>query len=160
MDISKHLNGVEISTGKVSVFINPTGEIESGVVIYTNFIGSLLTNDKRLVIEGPGEYEFQGIYIKGLNKDDSLSFVISYDEREVYYTDSDGISSIPDDAPYDAVILEIKEGFDVNKSGKISYPTIYIDSSSVLSEKVDAEIVKSINLKKITPGEKNIFILQ
>lgn len=160
MDISKHSNGVKISTGKVSVFINPTDEIESGVVIYTNSTGDHSTNDNRLVIEGPGEYEFQGVYIKGLSKEDSLAFVISYDEREVYYTDTNGISSIPDDSPYDAVILEVKEGFDINKSGKISYPTVYVDSDNVLSEKIDAETVKSLNLKKITPGENNIFILQ
>lgn len=160
MEVSKHSNGVKVSTGKASVYINPATEIESGVVIYTDKQGESDTNDDRLIIEGPGEYEFQGIYLKGAYKDDVLSFVISYSEREIYYTTTNGIAAIPEDEPFDAVIIETEQGYDPAKMGKIAYPTIYIDKGNILGGKIEAESVKNVNLKKLTPEEKNIFILQ
>lgn len=160
MDISKHSNGVKISTGKANVYINPESEIDSGVIIYTSPKPDIDTNDKRLVIEGPGEYEFQGIYLKGAWKNDVISFIISYNEREIYYTDTKGIEFIPEDEPFDAVVIETTEGFDPTKIGKIAYPTVYFDKGNILSGSVEAEEVKNVNLKKLTPEEKNIFILQ
>jgi len=159
MDISKHLNGVKISTGNASVFIDPDGEVDSGVVIFTESQGISETNDKRLIIEGPGEYEFQGIYLKGTKKNDLMSFVISYNSREIYFTNSKALDSIPDDEPFDAVIIKVDPDFDETKLTKIAYPTVYLDNSNVLSEKADADTVKSVNLKKIVPEEKNIYKL-
>lgn len=160
MDVSKHANGVKISTGKANLYINPDSEIDMGVVIYTDEKGKSSTNDSRLIIEGPGEYEFQGIYIKGSRKNDILSFIISYNDREVYYTNTPGIEQIPEDEPFDAVIIETTAGFDPLKIGKISYPTVYLDKGNILSGQVEAEVVKNVNLKKLTPENKNIFILQ
>lgn len=160
MEVSKQSNGVKISTDKASVYINPATEIESGVIVYANSEGESSTNDNRLIIEGPGEYEFQGIYLKGTKKNDILSFVISYNDREIYYTTTNGISEIPEDEPFDAVIIETEQGYDSAKMGKIAYPTIYLDKGNILSGKIEAETVKSVNLKKLNPEEKNIFILQ
>ncbi len=160
MEISKYLNGIRVSTGDTSVYINPSSEIDNGVVIYTNSNPQGDTNNARLIIEGPGEYEYQGIYIKGVRKADTLSFTISYNERKIYFTDSDGISSIPEDEMFDAVIIDIKSGLDASKISKTSYPTIYLDNGKALLGKIDAEEVKNVNLKKITPEEKNIYILQ
>jgi len=160
MEVSKQSNGIKVSTGKANVHINPAVEVESGVVIYTNGEGEINTNDNRLIIEGPGEYEFQGIYLKGTKKDEVLSFIISYNDREIYYTTTNGTSSIPEDEPFDAVIIETEEGYDPAKIGKIAYPTIYMDKGNILAGKIEVEIVKSVNLKKLTPEEKNIFILQ
>lgn len=160
MEVSKQSNGIKVSTGKASVYINPAVEIESGVVIYTNSEGEFSTNNNRLIIEGPGEYEFQGIYLKGTRKNDVLSFTISYNDREIYYTTSNGIAEIPEDEPFDAVIIETEQGYDPSKIGKISYPTIYLDKGNILSGKIEAETVRSVNLKKLTPEGKNIFILQ
>ena len=159
MDISKQSNGVKISAGNTSVYINPASEINSGVIIYTNDESGIDTNDDRLVIEGPGEYEFQGIYLKGTKKNEVLSFVISYNEREIYYTKDLGVANIPEDEPFDAVIIEVSESFDVAKLGKISYPAIYLDRGNILNGKLEAEEVKNVNLKKLTPESKNIFIL-
>ncbi len=159
MDISKQSNGVKISAGNTSVYINPASEINSGVIIYTNDESGIDTNDDRLVIEGPGEYEFQGIYLKGTKKNEVLSFVISYNEREIYYTKDLGVTNIPEDEPFDAVIIEVSESFDVAKLGKISYPAIYLDRGNILNGKLEAEEVKNVNLKKLTPESKNIFIL-
>ncbi len=160
MDISKHSNGVKVGAGNSGVFINPASEVDSGIVIYTDTQGESETNDERLIIEGPGEYESAGIYIKGIKKNGVLSFVISYNDREVYFTGSDGISDIPEDAMYDAVVIETNEKLDPTKINKISYPTIYLDKGNVLDGKIEAEKIKNVNLKKITPEEKNIYILQ
>lgn len=160
MEVSKQSNGIKVSTGKASVYINPAVDIDSGVIIYTSGGGEIDTSDNRLIIEGPGEYEFQGIYLKGTRKDNILSFTISYNDREIYYTTTNGITAIPEDEPFDAVIIETEQGYDPAKIGKIAYPTIYLDKGNVLSGKIEAETVKSVNLKKLTPEEKNIFILQ
>jgi len=160
MDISKQSNGTKISTGKVSVYINPASPIDTGVVIYTNGDADVLTDDNRLVIEGPGEYEFQGIYLKGVRKNGVLSFTISYNDRDVYFTSTEGMAAAPEDELFDAVIVETAEGFDTAKILKLNYPTIYLDKGNILNGKIDAEETKSVNLKKLTPGEKNIFILQ
>lgn len=160
MDVSKQSNGVKVSTGKANVYINPASEIDSGVVVYTKSEGESSTNDGRLIIEGPGEYEFQGIYLKGTRKNGVLSFVISFNDREIYYTTTEGISEIPEDEPFDAVIIETEEGFDTAKIGKIAYPTVYLDKGNILAGKIEAEEIKIVNLKKLTPEEKNIFILQ
>ncbi len=161
MDVSKQSNGVKISTGKANVYINPESEVDSGVIIYTTPKSDIDTNDERLVIEGPGEYEFQGIYVKCTKKNGVFSFVTSYNEREIYCTTTQGIEFIPEDAPFDAVIIETTEGFDTTKLGKIgTYATIYFDKANILSGNIDAQETKNVNLKKLTPEEKNIFILQ
>lgn len=159
MEVSKHSNGIKITTGKANVYINPESEVDSGVVIYTDKRGESSTNDNRLIIEAPGEYEFQGIYIKGTRKNEAMSFTISYNEREVFYTKTSGIESIPEDEPFDAVLIETEDEFDASKIGKISYPAIYNDKHAILGS-IDAETVKTVNLKKLTPEAKNIFILQ
>lgn len=158
MDISKYQSGIKIGTDRASVYINPESEIDSGVVIYTAGNVTINTNEERLVIEGPGEYEYQGIYIKGIRKNGIISFTLTYDERKVFFTESEGILSIPEDDFFDAVIIAVAPDFDESKIIKISYPTVYLDNGNVLV-KTEPEIVKNINLKKITPGERNIFKL-
>lgn len=160
MEVSKQSNGVKISTGKASVYINPASDIDSGVVIYSVPNTEIDTNDERLIIEGPGEYEFQGIYLKGTLKNGVLSFMISYNDREIFYTNTEGITSIPEDEPFDAVIIETTEGFDVAKIGQVPYPTIYFDKGNILSGNIEAEEARNVNLKKLIPDQKNIFILQ
>lgn len=161
MDISKYQDGVKVAIDKTNVYINPSKEVDSGVVIYTN-PESLEsdTTSERLVVEGPGEYEFQGVYIKGFIKDGVLLFSISYNDREIYFTSTQGIQHVPEDEALDAVIIEVTEEFDPTKISKISYPTIYNDKSGFLSGKIQAETVKNVNLKKLTPEQENIFILQ
>jgi len=160
MEIQLFKNGVKIGTDKATVYIDPESTVDRGVVILTTPNASFTTTDERLIVEGPGEYEFQGIHIKGIRKDNVLSFTISSNEREIYITTSEGFSSIPDDEPFDAVVVRVTSPLDNSVVSKMPYPLIFIDSKKMLSDEIEVEMVKNINLKKINIDERNIFVLQ
>ncbi len=160
MDIQKHQNGIRLGAGSTNIYINSDDEVASGVIVSTDTESTLTTTDERLIIEGPGEYEFKGIYIRLLKKNGILSATFNYNEREIYFTTSDGIESIPDGGMYDAVVVQVKPEFDTSKITNFSYPTAFLDSSNILEGKIEAEKVKNINTKKLTPEGGRMFILQ
>jgi len=160
MDIQLYQNGLKIGTGGVNVFINPESDVDNGVIILPSPNASFDTTDERLIIEGPGEYEFQGIYIKGIRKNGFISYTIKANEREVYFTTSEGLASVPEDEPFDTVVVEVTEAIDDSQVSNMSYPLVFIDRKELLPSSLEAQRVKSINLKKLSPEERNIFILK
>ena len=86
---------IRIKAKNSSFVINPSKKIDEDVVVLTKKPSDYSEFEEKLVIDGPGEYEFSGVSIKGELIEESLSFEFLEDNQKILLlTSPDSIKSL------------------------------------------------------------------
>lgn len=158
-------NSIKIKGGRggTTIVTDPASRVEAEVVLLT---ASHQNHDldkvegKRLVIEGPGEYEIGGISIVGKSMRGDVVFDISNDSK-ILLLSSSAVPKIQEEDEYDAVLIKV--------NGKISDDSfsvfnaksfiLYGDISQVSLKTDKKEVTNRVNLKKMNEIAGKIFLL-
>lgn len=145
MEISKTADSVKIKLKKMTIVIDPTKKAEAEVVIATNGNPPKEYFDEYpLVIEGPGEYEKNGVYIRGQKTGDFTSYEIMDGGGKMHFTTTESLEKLKDESDVEVVLIRA--------TGKVDESIFSAFSSSVLvlynagAEVVlDSETIKKMN---------------
>ncbi len=151
MEISALSNhSIKIKT-KNSVFVlDPDGKnLDADALIYTKPQDNPPEN--KLVIEGAGEYEVGGVYIKGEKVAGVLVYEFTYDSKKLLVVFSPLSLKSLDTEDYSVVIVKADEKLDSTNLSTIGSELVivYGPSENVALEAGSVKHTDKVNLKKI-----------
>jgi len=152
-------NSIRIKGKNASIVVNPDtsiGKTEGEAVIvlsdYPNFSDAKVEG-KRIIINGPGEYEVSGIKISAIKADKALVVKLDVDNVKVLVGDSVSLGKIQDKIE-ECQILIINPTEDFNNSALTSFDPKVLIVHGINSEKV----VKSLGKEALkTPKYSTTF---
>ena len=156
MEIKKIDTGCEIKLNETQIYINPSKIIKDSINILSDFTKKI-NFDK--VFNLPGEYEVNGLYIKGYKNLNNIIYVLSTRETKILFADEDIkediINSIYSDfGEFDVAILQNIKNFEKLKDKLKFKVVIFLEKNpKIKGEKVDK--IK-LNLKKL---EEKTYLL-
>lgn len=113
--------GVLIQNKNVRVAVDPQDASDADICIFVDTSSSLL--DKKLdclVVEGPGEYEYQGITIHGEKNESGVYYVVSDGSESYLIVRASGLSLIGSDESYDVMLVRLDANIDDSNLSSLS----------------------------------------
>lgn len=156
MEIKKIGTGCEIKLNEIKIYINPPKIIKESVNILSD-LAKKINFDK--IFNLPGEYEVNGLYIKGYKNLNKIIYILSTRETKILFADEDIkediINSIYTDfGELDIAILQDIKNFEKLKNRLKFKVEIFLEKApKVKVEKTDK--IK-LNLKKL---EEKAYLL-
>ena len=137
--------------GKNATFVvNPSGKVDSEVVILTQRADSYSQYGDNLVIDGPGDYEVSGVSIKGEATNGKVSYTFLEENQGFLLLASNAAAKDKEAEDLAATILMMDDKADNVLSTLASQLVIVCGSDEFLpSEKETLKKADKINLKKI-----------
>ncbi len=136
--------------GKNSTFIvNPSGKIDTEVLVFTKKPTDYSGFASLLVIDGPGDFETAGMSIKGEKAGDQTSFDFFEDNQRLLVISASGLSAVKETEGYTATVVIADEKVGDNISSVTSDVVAIVGSEDNLP--VDRSNIKKtdkLNLKK------------
>lgn len=127
-------------------------------VILTKEDGEI-QSEQTLLIEGPGEYETSGLYIKGTRQNSSTVYQIESPEGKVLFSPSGAIDKIQDSEYLDAIIIKVEGGVDDAKISSLSGLVILFGDEKSMPDKLKEVRLPKVNLKRKDKISGNVVLL-
>ncbi|MCL4354379.1 hypothetical protein M1349_02800 [Patescibacteria group bacterium] len=153
MDISLTKdNSLKIKGKKTAIVTDPVSKTEADIVIITDSSASYdldKVEGKRLVIEGPGEYEVGGVSIVAKNIKGDLVFYIT-DFSRILLLPASAVSKIQEEDEFDAVIIKVQEKINEDAFSAFNSKSfiLYGDLSQATLKSENIEKTNKVSLKK------------
>ncbi|HVZ66696.1 MAG TPA: hypothetical protein VG917_00370 [Patescibacteria group bacterium] len=150
MDIaSVSQNSIKVKTKSATFIIDPSGKIDSDVVILTQKPEDYTQFEDKVVIDGPGEYEVSGVSIKGDKVANKLSFDFLEDNQRLLFAPVSAVKDI-DTEGYTGIVMSLDE----KVAGEI--PSVAAELVAVIGpeeflpqDKSTIKKIDKLNLKKV-----------
>lgn len=95
MEISRITDSsIKIKTKEATVLVDPTTKTDGEIVLLTSPGDYTIPEDAKLVIEGPGEYEVNGIHVTGELNPTGLTFTLFDDQFRILLTNVTGVQKL------------------------------------------------------------------
>ena len=155
MDLSKLSDtSLKIKLKKLTIVTDPEKKADAEVAIVTAGVpDKTLYDEYPLVIEGPGEYEKNGIYIKGERVGEGISYTIIDGTSQIHFAQSTALEKFKEE---DIEVLIIKAVAKVDEGMLSSFSgSIVVVFGNPEFIQISPEVVKHTN--KITPKTREEF---
>ena len=153
---------LKIASKRGVVLINPSFVDDAKVVIIDDNLPDISEKyPDTLVIYGPGEFEVNGIMIKGARSENDTMYVIDTGEGKILHAISTSIAKLSDEDDYDVVAVKavapVEEAQLTSLSSKLI--VVYGESSNI-PQAIKDNTVNKISLKKKDELTSNIVYLE
>ncbi len=141
---------LKIKSKNANFIINPTGKVDTEVVIFTDKPGSYTGMSQNLIIDGPGEYEVSGVSIKGEKTGSGVSFDFLEENQNLLVLANTAAAKSKDVEGYTAVVVLADDKVDNALASLTSEVIAVAGTDEVLpSERENVRKVEKLNLKKV-----------
>ncbi|HVT01154.1 MAG TPA: hypothetical protein VHE53_02860 [Patescibacteria group bacterium] len=138
---------IKIKSKAATFVIDPTGKIDSDVIILTQKAQDYSDFADKVVIDGPGEYEVSGVSIKGENIHDKLSFDFFEDNQRLLFVPVSVVKDA-DTEDYTAIVMSLDEKVADIPSVASELVVVIGDEEFMPADKSTIKKIDKINLKK------------
>ncbi|HRN96179.1 MAG TPA: hypothetical protein PLD54_01900, partial [Candidatus Levybacteria bacterium] len=140
------------------------GKTEAEVVLHiTPFEnGEELVTNKKIVIDGPGDYEIMDVAITGVSHGDFMGYIIDDDTTRVLIAPSHAIDKVKDEEGFAALILKAVAAVDIEKITSFAPDIcIVLGDPMLLDHATDAKKITKVNVRKVDETLKGqVVVLQ
>lgn len=163
MDLSKLSDSsLKIKLKKLTIVTDPDKKVEAEVAIVTSGIPEkTLYDEYALVIEGPGEYEKNGIYIRGERAGEGIAYTIMDGTSQIHFAESSALEKFKEE---DIEVLIVKAVGEVNEASFSSFSgSLIVVYGNAEFLKINPELVKKtskLSLKNKDEFAGSIVILE
>ncbi len=154
-------DGIRIKTKKTTLLVDPSANPDNEVVLFTSSTAhsGLLEKDV-LAIHGAGEYEVQGVSIKGENVGDSVIYTLIADNEKILLFPSSAVKQIKDIEDFDAILIHAVEPLEEPTLSFFSAVTpIIFGESSLFPEGYAVKKLPKVNISKREEVEESAIYL-
>ena len=163
MEISKNSDkSVKIKLKKITIVTDPEKKIEADIAIITDSIGTnSVYDDYQLVIEGPGKYEKNGIYIRGEKVGNSVTYEILDGATKIHFAPSNSLEKFKEEDDINVLIIKAVGKIDesIFASFSSSIMTIFGPEELLQLSSESVRRVSKVNLKSREEYAGNVLIL-
>lgn len=155
-------NTLKINSKKGYLLIDPQTSDDAKIIIQTEVDApDIAQTNENLVIYGPGDYESNGILVKGNKLDGGVSYSIDTEEGRVIFASSQSISKLTDEDDFDAVVIKAITPVEESSLSAISSGLIivYGDEANIPAN-VKAHKTSKLNLNKRGELDSNLVFLE
>jgi hypothetical protein len=165
MEISRLSDtSIRIKTKTAVLVVDPDLKTEADVVLnITPFEkGDDLVSDKKIVIDGPGDYEVMDVAITGVSYGDFMGYTIDDDTTRIIIAPSHAIDKVKDEEGYSALVVKAVAAVDIEKIASFSPEIcIVVGDPMLLDHVTDVKKMPKINVRKIDESLKGqVVVLQ
>lgn len=143
-------NSIKIKTKNSTFIIDPDAKSpEADVFVYTVHEKDIA--DGRLAIEGPGEYEIGGVYVKGENVSDHLVYEFHDETKKLLVVSSPSSIKNLDTEDYPVVVIKASEKIESATLATIGAELVivYGPPENVPIDPESTKQIDKVSLKKI-----------
>lgn len=142
-------DSIKIKTKLATFIVDPSEKSDGDILVFTSFTSKPYDREK-VVIEGPGEYEISGVYIKGEVVEGGILYEFINDAKKIIVTPSENLKNLDAEGCSAAVVhsttkLEEKD-LETLSSDLV---VVYGDSQNIAVAEQSLKKVDKVNLKKI-----------
>lgn len=163
MEISRLSDtSIKIKTKTAVLVVDPDVKTEADVVLnITPFeSGEKLVINKRLVIDGPGDYEISDVAIQGVEYGSFMGYSIDDGTFRVMVAPSVALDKVKDEEGYSALVIKAVEAVDLEKISSFSSDVcLILADPMLLDHATDAKKIQKINLRRIDESLKGQVVV-
>lgn len=163
MEISRLSDtSVKIKTKTATLVVDPDVKVEAEVLLHiTPFENdSNLVSKKRIIIDGPGDYEVMDVAITGISYGDFMGYSIDDGTTKVIIAPSHAIESVKDEEGYAAVIIKAVAAVDLEKISSFTPDVCIVFGDPMLLDHVDAAKKQAkLNVRRIDESLKGQVVV-
>lgn len=155
---------IKIKTKTASLVLDPDVKTEAEIVLHmTPFEkGETLVLNKRIVIDGPGDYEIMDVAITGIAYGDFMGYVIDDGVTKVLVAPSVALEKIKDEEGFAALVIKAVDAVDLEKiSSFVAGVCLILGDPMLLDHATETKKLHKINVRKIDEALKGqVVVLQ
>lgn len=142
-------DSIKIRTKLSTFIIDPSEKSDGDVLVFTSPSSVSYDRDK-LIIEGPGEYEISGVYIKGEVVEGGILYEFSDDAKKIIVAPSEAVKTL-DAEGCSATVIHATARLEQKDVETLSSDlvVVYGDSQNIIVDEQSLKKVDRVNLKKI-----------
>jgi hypothetical protein len=165
MEISRLSDtSIKIKTKTAVLVVDPDTKIEAEIVLHiTPFEdGENLVSNKKIVIDGPGDYEVMDVAITGTAYGDFMGYTIDDDTTRIIIVPSHAIDKVKDEEGYSALVVKAVAAVDIEKiTSFVPDICIVMGDPMLLDHITDTKKLPKINVRKVDETLKGqVVVLQ
>ena len=163
MELTKHGdNSIKIKLKKLTIVTDPEKKTEAEAAIVTVGVPpKTLYEEYPLVIEGPGEYEKNGVYIKGEKVGDGVTYEI-IDGAKIHLAPSSSLEKFKEEDDIDVLIVKTMSVVDesIFSSFSSSIVVLYGPSEHITIKSESIKKLNKVNLKNKDELIGSVIVLE
>lgn len=165
MEISRLSDtSVKIKTKTAVLVVDPDAKVEAEVILHiTPFeTGEELVTNKKIVIDGPGDYEIMDVAITGTSYGDFMGYSIDDGSTRVLVAPSHAIDKVKDEEGYSALIVKAVAALDIEKITSFAPDVCIVLGDPMLLDHIsETKKFTKINVRKVDESLKGqVVVLQ
>ncbi len=163
MEISRLSDtSIKIKTKTATLVVDPDVKTEADVVLHiTPFEkGESLVINKRIVIDGPGDYEVMDVAIQGIDYGNFMGYSIDDGVSRVLIAPSSAIDKVKDEEGFSALVIKAVQAVDLEKiSSFVPDICIVLADPMLLDHATEAKKVQKVNVRRIDDSLKGQVVV-
>ncbi len=153
MEISRLSDtSIKIKTKTATLVLDPDVKTDAEVVLYiTPFEkGDTLVSNKRIVIDGPGDYEVMDVAITGVAYGNFMGYIIDDGNLKVLVGPSSAFEKIKDEEGFAALIIKAVDAVDIEKISSFAQDIcLVLGDPMLLDHAAESKKLTKINVRRI-----------
>lgn len=165
MEISRLSDtSIKIKTKTAVIVVDPDVKAEADVVLHISPFeqGENLITNKRIVIDGPGDYEVMDVAITGTAHGDFTGYIIDDDTTRILVVPSHVIDKVKDEEGFSALIVKAVSAVDIQKiTSFVPDVCVVLGDPMLLDHVSDVKKLTKLNVRKVDESLKGqVVVLQ
>lgn len=155
---------IKIKTKTATLVLDPDVKTEAEVVLQmTPFEkGESLVLNKRIVIDGPGDYEIMDVAITGIAYENFMGYIVDDGVTKIFVAPSVALEKIKDEEGFAALVVKAVDTIDLEKiSAFVAGVCLILGDPMLLDHATETKKLPKINVRKIDEALKGqVVVLQ